>query len=175
MGYTLHLNCLTYLNQSHREYGLNTDLHMYQALSDSLLQHVKRVNYQTCVWRPALIAMQHLPEPEIKKWTRDGTSLKPAYRTKDPAPCSILQLITSSCNGGCERNCSWKNTGLSCTKSCFCMADVDVCKTHMVLFQTLAAILRAPNQSNSGQQFTVTGWSHICGKLTIVLVEDCCR
>ena len=32
--------------------------------SDSLLQQLKRVNYQKFVWRKALTAVQHLPQPE---------------------------------------------------------------------------------------------------------------
>lgn len=32
--------------------------------SDSLLQHLKRVNYQTFIWRKAMTAIQHLPQPE---------------------------------------------------------------------------------------------------------------
>ena len=32
--------------------------------SDSLLQHMKRANYQAFVWRKALTAIQHLPRPE---------------------------------------------------------------------------------------------------------------
>ena len=96
--------------------------------SDSLLQHLKRVNYQTFVWKQALTAILHLPEPETNGWVRDGTALKPVYMTKDPAPRSILELTTCSCKSGSKGNCSCKSTGLSCSESCFCMADVDLCK-----------------------------------------------
>ena len=96
--------------------------------SDSLLQHLKRVNYQTFVWKQALTAILHLPEPETNGWVRDGTALKPVYMTKDPAPHSILELTTCSCKSGCKGNCSCKSTGLSCSESCFCMADIDLCK-----------------------------------------------
>ena len=96
--------------------------------SDSLLQHLKRVNYQTFVWKQALTAILHLPKPETNGWVRDGTALKPVYMTKDPAPRSILELTTCSCKSGCKGNCSCRSTGLSCSESCFCMADVDLCK-----------------------------------------------
>ena len=54
--------------------------------SDSLLQHLQRVNSQRFVWRQAPTAIQHLPEPETNGWMPDGTALKPVYMTKDPAP-----------------------------------------------------------------------------------------
>ena len=56
------------------------------------------------------------------------TTLKPVYMTKDPASRSILTLTTCSCKSECKGNCSCKNTGLSCSESRVCMADVDVCK-----------------------------------------------
>ena len=102
--------------------------------SDSLLQHLKRVNYQTFVWRQALTAIQHLPQPESNGWVKDGPSLKPVYMTKEPAPSSLLELITCTCKGGCQSNCSCNNTGLSCSEACYCMASIDVCRNpHGVL------------------------------------------
>ena len=102
--------------------------------SDSLLQHLKRVNYQAFIWRKALTAIQHLPHPESNGWVRDGLSLKPVYMTKEPAPSSLLELTTCTCKGGCQSNCSCKNTGLSCSEACYCMGSIDVCRNpHGVL------------------------------------------
>ena len=97
--------------------------------SDSLLQHFKRVNYQTLVWRKALTANQQLPEPaEGNGWVRDGCFLRPFFMTKEPAPSSLLELTTCGCKGGCQNNCSCKNSGMSCSEACFCMASNDVCR-----------------------------------------------
>ena len=102
--------------------------------SDSLRQHLKRVNYQTFVWRRALTPIQHLPQPESNGWVRDGPSLKPVYMTKEPAPSSLLELTTYTCKGGCQSNCSCNNTGLSCSEACYCMARIHVCRNpHGVL------------------------------------------
>jgi len=86
--------------------------------SDSLLQQLKRANYQTFVWRKALTAIQHLPQPETNGWVRDGPSLKPVYMTKEPAPSSLLELRTCTCKGGCQSNCLCNNAGLSCSEAC---------------------------------------------------------
>ena len=102
--------------------------------SDSLLQHLKRVNYQTLVWRKALSAIQHLPQPESNGWVREDSSLKPVYMTKEPAPSSLLELTTCTCHSGCQSNCSCNNTGLSCSEACYCMASSDMCRNpHGVL------------------------------------------
>lgn len=102
--------------------------------SDSLLQQLKRVNYQTFVWRKALTAIQHLPQPESNGWVRENSSLKPVYMTKEPAPSSLLELTTCTCQSGCQSNCSCNNTGLSCSEACYCMASSDMCRNpHGVL------------------------------------------
>ena len=102
--------------------------------SDSLLQHLKRANYQTLVWKQALAAVQNLPDPEGSGWVKEGSSLKPQYMTKQPAPTSLLELTKCSCKTGCEGNCSCKNTGLSCSEACYCMGSSDICRNpHRVL------------------------------------------
>ena len=102
--------------------------------SDGLLQHLKRVNYQTFVWRKALTAIQHLPQPESNGWVREDSLLKPLYMTKEPAPSSLLELTTCTCQSGCQSNCSCNNTGLSCSEACYCMASSDMCRNpHGVL------------------------------------------
>ena len=95
--------------------------------SDSLLQHLKRANYQVLVWRKALTAIQALPEPAGHGWAMEEGCLKPVYMTKDPAPASLLELTTCGCKSGCETNCSCNNTGLSCSESCYCMGS-NICR-----------------------------------------------
>ena len=93
-----------------------------------------RVNYQTFVWRKALTAIQHLPQPESNGWVREDSSLKLVYMTKEPAPSSLLELTTCTCQSGCQSNCSCNNTGLSCSEACYCMASSDMCRNpHGVL------------------------------------------
>ena len=95
--------------------------------SDSFLQHLKRVHYQTFIWRMALTAIQDVPQPESFGWVRDGRFLKPVYMAKAPAN---LELTTCKCKTGCQRNCSCNNKGLSCSEACHCLRSVDTGKNR---------------------------------------------
>ena len=90
---------------------------------------MRRANYQTCVWRHSLTAMQNLPSPEGHGWKMEDDFLQPVLMTKDPAPKCLLELTSCHCNKTeCLTKCSCNNTGLACTESCNCMGD---CKnTH---------------------------------------------
>ncbi|XP_044163949.1 uncharacterized protein LOC122948313 [Acropora millepora] len=122
--------------------------------SDSLLQHLKRVNYQTFVWRKALTAIQHLPKPESNGWVRENSSLKPVYMTKEPAPSSLLELTTCTCQSGCQSNCSCNNTGLSCSEACYCMASSDMCRNpHGVLLDFVSDSASEDSSSECRFQF----------------------
>ena len=92
--------------------------------SDSLLQHIKRANYQAYVWRKALVPRQDLPTPAGNGWTIQGNSLFPQLMTKPPAPESILELVNCQCSkSSCTQKCSCSNNGLACTEACKCIAD----------------------------------------------------
>ena len=97
--------------------------------SDSLLQHLKRANYQIIVWGSSIEDVQHLPPPEDNRWDNECAILKPVLMTKEPAPRSLLELTTYQCKKSrCQSKCSSNSTGLSCTESSFCMADTEWCK-----------------------------------------------
>ena len=66
--------------------------------SDSLLQHIKRANYQAYVWRKALVPRQDLPTLAGNGWTIQGNFLFPQLMTKPPAPESILELVNCQCS-----------------------------------------------------------------------------
>lgn len=83
--------------------------------SDSLLQHIKRANYQAYVWRKALMPRQDLPSPAGHGWKIDNNTLCPDLMTKPPAPASILELINCQCiRSSCTQNCSCSSNGLAC-------------------------------------------------------------
>ena len=84
-------------------------------LCDSLLQHIKRANYQAYVWRKALMPRQDLPSPAGHGWKIDNNTLCPDLMTKPPAPASILELINCQCiRSSCTQNCSCSSNGLAC-------------------------------------------------------------
>ena len=118
--------------------------------SDSLLQHLKRANYQAFVWRKAQTAIQHLPQPESNGWVQEGPSLKPVYMTKEPVLSSLLELTTCTCKGGCQSNCSCNNTGLSCSEACYCMASINGCRNpHGVLLDVSSDSEDSESESDS--------------------------
>lgn len=53
-------------------------------MSDSVLQHAKRANYQAYIWRTALRVNQDLPSPEKNGWEKKDDTLKPRYMNKEP-------------------------------------------------------------------------------------------
>jgi len=92
--------------------------------SSSLLQHIKRANYQAYARRKALVPRQDLPTPAGNGWMIQGNSLFPQLMTKPPAPESILEFVNSQCSkSSCTQKCSCGNNGLACTEACKCMVD----------------------------------------------------
>ena len=65
--------------------------------SDSLLQNIKRANYQAYIWRNALEQKQDLPSPNDHGWKTEDGVLQPILMTKDPAPCALLELPFCPC------------------------------------------------------------------------------
>ena len=99
--------------------------------SDSLALHIKRANFQTCIWKRALEAMQNLPSPEGHGWKVVENSLVPVLLTKEQAPKSIIELTACRCKkSACTRNCSCKLSNLSCTDACLCMVGEE-CQNPM--------------------------------------------
>jgi hypothetical protein len=96
--------------------------------SDSLLQHIKRENYQAYVWRKALVATQRLPSHEGYGWKLEDNTLFPHLMTKPPAPACILELTNCKYSkSSCTQNCSWSNNR---TEACKCMADEEFCNPN---------------------------------------------
>lgn len=119
---------------------------MLPSMSDCLIQHLKRSNYQAFVWRHALEAMQDLESPEGHGWVRDEKHLLPLQMKKAPAPESLLDLKTCKCKmSSCLRNSSCNNTGLSCLKDATAWQMMKNVKTRMVLpaYVTLKKVTRS--------------------------------
>ena len=59
---------------------------------------------------------------------KEDNELTPKLMSKDPAPTSLLELMTCTCKKKeCSSNCSCASVSLSCTEACNCMAE-DTCK-----------------------------------------------
>ena len=93
--------------------------------SDSLSQHIKRANFQTMVWRRALLAKQDIPDPVGHGWEDEDETLVHQMMTKDPAPISLPELVTCHCvKSACRRKgCICLINGLPCTEACYCLSE----------------------------------------------------
>ena len=93
--------------------------------SHSLLQHLKRANYQAFIWRKALSPIQHLSSPLNHGWELKMDGLVPTMMTKDTAPSTLLELISCHCKKtSCRRAaCLCRVNGLPCTEACTFSSD----------------------------------------------------
>ena len=95
--------------------------------ADSLLHHIKRANYQSLIWRKALVAEQMLDSPTGNGWEHDKEgNLVPVLMNKPTAPNAILEFVTCKCSkSSCRKNCSCAKQELPCTEACLCLGDDD--------------------------------------------------
>ena len=97
--------------------------------SDTLGHHIRRENYQTYLWKQALVPMQTLPSPDENGWKLEEDRLVLVLMSKDSGPNSIIELTTSHCQqSACAWNCFCEVNNLFFTEACIghtCMADVD--------------------------------------------------
>ena len=76
-------------------------------VTDSVVQHVRRVCYQVFSWRQGLTAMLELLLPIRNGWEMVEELLTPCFLTKDTAPTSLLELTTCGCKKlACQSNYS---------------------------------------------------------------------
>ena len=92
--------------------------------SDSLSHHLKRANFQVCVWNRALDPFQNMPSPIGNGWKLKDGKLAPVLMSRNPVPEGIIELTACHCTTSeCKRNCSCKRNELACTEACLCMAN----------------------------------------------------
>ena len=65
---------------------------------DELTQHIIRANYQTYVWKRALETNLDIPSPIGLGWERKDDQFSVMWMEKQPAPESVLELITCTCH-----------------------------------------------------------------------------
>ena len=83
------------------------------------MQHLKRANYQTAIWRRSLQAKPDIPDPVNMGWHIEEGTLEPIWMTSPPAPTAVLQLLSCNCVRSCkEDECQFARSGLKCTELC---------------------------------------------------------
>lgn len=89
---------------------------------DSLLQHIRRANYQTAIWRQSLDTEMSIPSPHQHGWRVVNGELEIVLMMHPPALDSILQCIHCGCKTGCNtQHCACKKSLLQCTDACTCL------------------------------------------------------
>ena len=100
--------------------------HQLPPTKDELLQHVKRANYQSFVWKRALYANPDIPSPIGNGWSLKDDVLEVVWMENLPAPESVLELITCDCRRlKCNASCQCKILSLECTDICKCHANCE--------------------------------------------------
>lgn len=98
---------------------------------DSLLQHIRRANYQAAIWLNCLQPHMTIPPPSENGWQIIEGQLEVVWMTIPPAPDSLLENVHCGCKTGCNsQQCSCYKSTFKCTDVCRCSgctnADVDV-------------------------------------------------
>jgi len=100
--------------------------HQLPPTKDELLQHIKRANYQSFIWKRALHANPDIPSPVGNGWSMNGDRLEVVWMENLPAPESVLELITCDCRRlKCNASCQCKILSLECTDICKCHANCE--------------------------------------------------
>ena len=90
---------------------------------DCLHKHTERANYQSAIWRRALIANPSIPSPHGHGWIISGVDgshdVKVEWMSGLPAPMAVLELLSCQCKKQCsQESCPCIISGLQCTEMC---------------------------------------------------------
>ena len=91
---------------------------------DSLILHTERANYQAYIWKNST-ELGFLPcKADGHGWKEKEGFLVIHWMTQDPAPKSVLELVScKNCKKCNTRRCPCRAKGFKCTDSCGCDAD----------------------------------------------------
>ena len=94
--------------------------------SDALRFHLKRVHYQSMIWRNAHCTTPELPAPSEMGWRLVDSELESVLMTLSTIPDSCLQMVARSCRKQFKtRRCKCQKSGLRYTSMCVCQHQTD--------------------------------------------------
>ena len=100
---------------------------------DALTQHVKRANYQLCIWRHCFKS-----QPEVVMGGQlKVMALSSVWMTKAPAPDDILQSFCNCDKMVCGKRCLCKAKKLSCIAGCTCIQNEKDCLNEFMMTNAL--------------------------------------
>ena len=95
---------------------------------NSQLQHFRRANYQTYIWKNSIRFKLELPSPCENGWKMDGETLTliHEYMLSQPVPEIMVMLVRCKCKKSCSTiRCSCRKTNLSCKDAYLCNENDD--------------------------------------------------
>ena len=88
---------------------------------DVLVFHLRRVDYQTFIWKSACVPVLNLPSPIGNRLQMKGLKFYEEFMLNSSVPDAIVELTRYKCKKGCKTNSSfWKRANLVCRYSCLC-------------------------------------------------------
>ena len=99
--------------------------------SDALYMHIRRVNYQTYIWKCTTKPIMDLPPPIYAGWASDNEGhLVPLKMTQASAPDALDDFTKCRCKTECHtRRCSCNKEDTFCTDACLC--DNEICENRI--------------------------------------------
>ena len=100
-----------------------------------MLQHLKGCNYQSYIWKSALIAQPDIESPVGYGWSMTDSELSPKLMTQAAAPKELDELIGCECKPSKCASCSCKcvKADLLCSPACCCEGDSYICENTVSL------------------------------------------
>ena len=100
--------------------------HQLPPTKDELLQHVKRANYQSYIWKRAFMVNPDVPSPTGHGWSENDSHLEIVWMENQPAPESLLELVVCNCRRAkCADNCQCRILSMECTDVCKCAGNCE--------------------------------------------------
>ena len=91
---------------------------------DELLQHIKRSNYKSYIWKNILLTQLQMSAPQGHGWGEIDGKLEIVWMAYPPAPHSIMELITCNCRRFiCNEDCQCRILLMECTDICRCAGN----------------------------------------------------
>ena len=101
--------------------GKTPDTQQLPPTHDELQRHVKRCNYQSYLWKQALLPNPDIPSPSGHGWLLRDNLLKIQWMENMSAPESVLETMVCECRKStCGSMCQCQILGLECTDLCKC-------------------------------------------------------
>ena len=90
---------------------------------DALYKHIARANYQSAIWKNALVCQPDIPDPVGHGWKMSKLDradvLAIDWMNGPPTPEAVLELLSCNCARSCKLpTCTCLANGMKCSDIC---------------------------------------------------------